>query len=307
MSYIKMFTLIQIKDKLLNKDAAVLLLFISLILLFGIVSYKLCTTYKDEDNIGSLTGGIVICFVSAANTILLYLTLTSQHNGLENEKSARIQERFETTFFNLLESQRKLTNEIFIETNALDNNLNVVQKQVRGRRFFTFAIKELGAITDALESNVETKYIESDKVMTIEAFECKWSKVVQPCITTSDKQKEWKRLDEKFRIEFSNLFYNINMEHREKYHSDKSVPYNLFRRKWYNDFEHYIRNLYYILYYINEEQKDNIENKKKYIRFVQSQMSRVELNLIQIHAQAFPLFLKILNDSHLTEITTNNE
>ena len=103
MSFIKMFTLIQIKDKLLNKDAAVLLLFISLILLFGIVSYKLCTTYKDEDNIGSLTGGIVICVVSAANTILLYLTLTSQHNGLENEKSARIQERFETTFFNLLE------------------------------------------------------------------------------------------------------------------------------------------------------------------------------------------------------------
>ena len=180
-----MFTLIQIKNKLLSKDVAVLLLLISFILLFGIVSYKLCTTNKDckdEDNIGSLTGGIVICVISAANTILLYLTLTSQHNGIENEKLARIQEQFETTFFNLLESQRKLTDEIIIETNVLDNNLSVVQKQVRGRSFFTFAIKELGAITDALESNIETNYNESDKDMTIEAFECKWSNVEQPCI-----------------------------------------------------------------------------------------------------------------------------
>ena len=50
--------------------------------------------------------------IAIANAILLFITLKSQNEGIANEKVAHKQEQFETTFFNLLEFQRKLTEEI---------------------------------------------------------------------------------------------------------------------------------------------------------------------------------------------------
>ena len=290
-----------LKKRILTENVAVLLLLLSIILLVGLFFFY---TYINEE-IGVLTGGIIVCIISMANAILLYLTLTSQNDGIANEKAARRQERFETTFFNLLEFHRKLVEEISIETYTLDENWNVSSKKLSSRNFFHFAISELRFITVALESNIEEKYDEEGKNKAIEAFEYKWSESGQSSIVISEKQREKIRLDKTLRIEFCNLLYSISKENREKYHSDKCIPYAIFREKWYDSFEHYIRNLYYILNFINEEQEENEEDKKKYIRFVHSQMSRAELNLIEIHAKVFPFFQKILNETHLMEIVTN--
>ncbi len=54
--------------------------------------------------------------IAIANAILLFVTLKSQNIGIANEKEARRQERFETTFFNLLESHQKLVEDIYINT-----------------------------------------------------------------------------------------------------------------------------------------------------------------------------------------------
>ncbi len=182
----------------------------------------------------------------------------------------------------------------------------MVPKTVCGRSFFPFAIKELQLITDALTSKIETKYNPDDVSSTIEAFEERWNRAEQINLTSLEKEKEWKILIYKIRIEYCNLLYNINKEDKLNSSSDKSLPYSLFKKKWYDSFEHYIRNLYYILEFINVEIRENEESKTKYVRFVQSQMSRAELSLIEIHAQSYPLFRNILNETHLTEIGTIN-
>ena len=80
---------------------------IIIILLLNIYPFRI-NCYTNPEFWAILVGSCV----AIANALLLYATLNSQNHGIENEKEAHRQERFETTFFNLLESQRKLTEEI---------------------------------------------------------------------------------------------------------------------------------------------------------------------------------------------------
>ena len=46
---------------------------------------------------------------------------------------------------------------------------------------------------------------------------------------------------------------------------------------------------------------------EKYVNFIQSQMSRNELHVIVTHGKSFQRFKELLDKTHLTDITTNNE
>ncbi len=56
----------------------------------------------------------VSVFVAITNAILLFITLKSQVEGTNNQKQAFEQERFKTTFFNLLDNHRNLTEKLSV-------------------------------------------------------------------------------------------------------------------------------------------------------------------------------------------------
>ena len=93
--------------------------------------------------------------LAVANILLLYETLISQNRGINNEKEAHERTQFETTFFNMLETFRNLTDEIKLD--YID--LNGKQIKIRGREFFVFALNEINKISDSLQSdNYHGKY-----------------------------------------------------------------------------------------------------------------------------------------------------
>jgi len=238
--------------------------------------------------------------VAIANALLLYATLNSQNHGIRNEKDAHRLERFETTFFNLLESQRKLTEEITVDCEFIDEDARVSMQRIKGRLFFVFATKELQIITESLETKINKKYFESDTLDSIQAFDNKWEKKDPENVMEGKKQKEWKKIIKNTQIEYCNLIYDISEDDRQRHLLNKDISYTLFKKQWYGCYEHYIRNLYYILKYVSEAKHLDEEAKQKYITFVQSQMSRHELTLVEVHAQSFPPYHKMLDITHLT-------
>ena len=297
----------RIKNTLLTEDTAVTLLTLSIILLIVFLLCHLYPSCKLEEGIGGLTGGVVICVISVANTILLYLTLTSQNNGIASEKAARRQEHFETTFFNQLETQRKLKDEISFTCEAMDENANLLERKVNGREFFSFAINEILLISESLKSIDNKKYEESDIEGAFRSIEEKYDRDDPTGMMDSQKQNEEKGLIMIAKIRFYNSVYNICKDDRQQYPFNPQIPYTLFRNQKYMYFEHYIRSLYYLLLYISDEKRLDEEAKRTYITIVQSQMSRDELTFVDIHAQSFPAFREILDKTHLTDIITNNK
>ena len=270
---------------------------IIIILLLNIYPFRI-NCYTNPEFWAILVGSCV----AIANALLLYATLNSQNHGIENEKEAHRQERFETTFFNLLESQRKLTEEISANSGFIDECAGVSLQKIDGRRFFSFAINEMKIISKSLKSNINSKYDEKEMTQSVFAHQAEWEAKDPEKVMVNQEQEEWKKLIETFRIEYCNWIYNIVDDDKKNCSSNKSLPYTLFINKWYPYYEHFIRNLYYILQYVYDENHLDEQIMRKYINFIQSQMSRDELKLIEIHANSFPIFREMLDKTHFTEI-----
>ncbi len=245
--------------------------------------------------------------VAIANAILLYSTLNSQKEGLENEKKIHKQERFETTFFNLLQIQRKLTDELSIKSDYIDFNGKPTSHEVIGRQFFAFIINEMQLISNSLESNVIIKYDWEKIEQTISAFEATWEHDDPTHVLDEKRQQKWEELTGSIQIQYTNFVYDITTKDKDDFTADSNLPYKIFIRKWYPTFDHYIRNLYYILQYVYEENYSNKNSLLKYVNFIQSQMSRNELYVIVIHGKTFHRFQELLTKTHLTDIITCKE
>ena len=61
---------------------------------------------------GEFIGGLIGTVFSLAGFFLIYKTLVTQQETLKQQDSVSRQDRFETTFFNLLKSQSDITNNI---------------------------------------------------------------------------------------------------------------------------------------------------------------------------------------------------
>lgn len=224
--------------------------------------------------------------VAISNALLLYATLMSQNKGITNEKEAHRQERFETTFFNLLDNLQKLIDEISFTCEAMDENACILYRRVNGREFFSFALNELQLITDSLKSKDNKGYEGKDIEDTFRSVEERYDREDPTGMMNSQKHDEKKELLICARTRFYNSVYNIRKEDRQQYPSNPQIPYTLFRNKKYMYFEHYVRYLYYFLQYISDEKSLDEEAIRRYIIIVQAQMNRDELQLIETHAQS---------------------
>ena len=103
---------------------------IELFLIIAIVLPLLTLTrIIDSENSPSFWATFIGSCIAIANALLLYATLKSQNESIINAKDAHRQERFETTFFNLLDLQRKLRNEMAINYEDLDWRGNIHNKE----------------------------------------------------------------------------------------------------------------------------------------------------------------------------------
>lgn len=245
--------------------------------------------------------------IAIANALLLYATLKSQNESIVNTKEAHRQERFETTFFNLLDYQRRLTEEIVINYEYVDENLNTSSQEVKGREAFSYANNEIRQISNSLTSGISSTYNYDDIIP-------EWEKLKEELAgeDIDGKISEYgiaklKEFRNKAIIKHHNKVYSICDEDRQNYPSNSTIPYKLFMQKWKPSFERYIRNLECLLQHMCEEHQLHGKWRQKYIKFLQSQMTRDELQLIETHAQSFPDFNMLLVKTHLTEIVTNNK
>lgn len=245
--------------------------------------------------------------IAIANALLLYATLRSQNESIVNTKEAHRQERFETTFFNLLDYQRRLTEEIIVNYEYVDNNVNITSQEIKGREAFSFANSELGMISESLKSSISALYDFEQAMYEKSNFDREWDERDPTHVLEEQRFVEWNELKGKIQIKNCNRVYGITKEYRQKFHTDSTIPYKLFMQKWKPSFERYIRNLECLLQHMCKEHQLHGKWRQKYIKFLQSQMTRDELQLIKKHAQSFPAFRKLLDKTHLTDTLTNNK
>lgn len=118
---------------------------IAVLILCAILGYVFITSLNNWD--GSCYGSFISGVAAIANAILLYLTLRRQGRSFK-------QERFETTFFNLLSNHEKVVERLFIEKNNENDN-----GFTKNRQIFDYILQESKLIKIALSSE---KYLGQD-------------------------------------------------------------------------------------------------------------------------------------------------
>ena len=244
--------------------------------------------------------------IAIANALLLYATLGSQNESIRNEKEAHRQQRFETTFFNLLEFQRRMVDEIAFTYKYVNERGTTSRNEVKGKGVFSFANSELQYITAALKSNISAKYDEVLPMQEVLDIETEYD-TTYPIELEKQRFERIEGLRNTLRIKLCNSIYDIGDKDRHSYLHDDRIAYLLFNKKWGIYFERYTTNLYFLLQYAFDEYSMKREDMQKYVHIVQSQMSRDELSFVDVHAQSSPAFREILDKTHLTDIITNNK
>ena len=244
--------------------------------------------------------------IAIANALLLYATLRSQNESIVNTKEAHRQERFETTFFNLLEFQRKLVDGMAINYKYVNERGNISGNEALRKKVFSFANSELQSISMALESNISAKYDEELPMQEVTDIETEHD-TPYPIELEKQRFERIEGLRNTLRIKLCNSIYDIGDEDRRNYSHDDKIAYVLFNKEWGIYFERYTTSLYFLLQYVSDEYRSKRKELQKYIFIVQSQMSRDELSFVDVHAQSFPVFREILDKTHLTDIITNNK
>jgi hypothetical protein len=246
---------------------------------------------------------LVSSSMAIANAILLYLTLKSQNRGIENEKEAHRQERFETTFFNLLESHRKLLDGMVVNTPQLNDHLQIVYVPICGRKFFSFAKQEMKNINESFSNaHYAGKFDEKEDSKSIEAIIEEYEQKDPENILATEMQERLARNYQHNRIKFTNLIYNINNEKWMKYHQDihrREMVILTFSKSYYTHYEQYVRSLSQLLLYVLNEYQTDSKSTKKYTNFIKSQMSSDELAFLDTLSISDSDFKEVYNRINL--------
>ena len=174
---------------------------------------------------GDYIGGVVGTIFSILTAVLVYVTY-------KNQAENSLLQQFETTFFNLLQIQREIVKSIKGEKLILNNNGEMVPKELSGNDYIHWVAEELETkVTELFIQNVD--YL----VLTGAADE----------VPISEELK----------------FVNKSFD-------------DVFKGKE-NILSHYFRHLYHLVKYTDESM---IPNKRKYIDFIQAQMSDDELYVV---------------------------
>ena len=277
---------------MIKKDRIKILVIIALMIIIG-ASVGLLSLFCFENiTINCHLTTWIGVWVSIANAIFLFATLSSQNRGINNQKESFAQERFETTFFNLLESHRKLTEELSVSAMVLNENLQIERIKLDGRTFFSFAINEISHIQDSLKSKCYSgKFDEQLDFESINAIEQQYASIEAEGVQIKEREKKLLENYNHHRIKFSNLIYDISADKWGRIgNSDDKImlSVDIFYKTMYPQYNHYIRSLANLLDFAKRREGT-------YLYFVSSQMSEYELSYIRYHALIDSRFKELNN------------
>ncbi len=277
---------------MMKKDRIKMLIIIALmIIMVASVGLLLLFCFENTTINCPLTTWIGV-WVSIANAIFLFATLCSQNRGINNQKESFAQERFETTFFNLLESHRKLTEELSVSAMVLNENLQIERIKLDGRTFFSFAINEILHIQDSLKSKCYSgKFDEQLDSESINAIEQQYASIDAERVLIKEREKILLENYNHHRIKFSNLLYDISADKWDKIHNSddkRMLSVDIFYKAMYPQYNHYIRSLANLLNFAKRRERT-------YLYFVSSQMSEYELSYIGYHTLIDSRFKELNN------------
>ncbi len=292
-----------------------------------IIRFMFCAPFNDgsgEHNAtlfgqyGDFIGGFVGTLFSLAGFFMLYLTLKSQLFAIQKQDWDARMVSFETTFFNLLNSQQNITNDIKAQFTGLSGTNEIKTFTIQGRDFFRFAVIERNRINRGLQAaTYEGFYDDKDNeyinYIISGLYEQSYS---DPSFNPEDCEEE---IVQQRRRQLLNKVYGITREQWESAQSLQDAErvkfiYEIFFKRYHYAIGHYFRNLYHILKFIDQfeyaqknkttevDEKAEIRYKCfQYAQFVQAQMSAFELALLHDNALYFENMFHLVKKYNILE------
>ena len=150
------------------KRGLLILVIVVIVVAFWALSWWLLDYYLDDEMergaFGDKFGSINSLFSGLAfGSIIISLYFQNQDLALQKKeltdtRKEFINQNFHTTFFNLLKTQRQITDEISCTISYLEQLNSINSKNVQGRIFFRKSREEIRRINDALSSIKFQKY-----------------------------------------------------------------------------------------------------------------------------------------------------
>ena len=231
----------------------------------------------------NVASGIVMCFVSIANALLLYSTLQFQSSSFRHE-------RFEATFFNLLERQEMLTRNLIV----VDDVWHSLEEEIKNTQFksqqcFKYVYTEIALMKDSIKNVKEMCYFDNHEyeqgLMYYEREKEKCNGDLGKIANVNVKLQDYMYLK---RLQYMKTKYDIM---KVEYRSEEElniICYDTIMKIRKDDFEHYYRNFKQLFVHINNNKKGKNE-RLKYANYIASQMSWYEMKLLSFH---------VLGDNH---------
>ncbi|RUT72933.1 putative phage abortive infection protein [Ancylomarina longa] len=235
-------------------------------------------TYK----IGSFLGAVIGPFWTLAGVFLYYTALNYQKDEIKKSQEATQIQSFETTFFNLLNNQRSITENIKgIFTTSKD--LNYSRFQIMGLDYFRISKQALNYLFKSISYKKHLgRFSEESLKEEIAIIHEEYPQYEHELLLTEENDIQ--------KLKIFNKTYNLtediwdNLSRTEVFEKEKK-SYELFFKVHHYEIGHYFRHLYNILNFIESSEKHFSERNivfdhKKYANFIQAQMSSFELMLL---------------------------
>jgi len=239
------------------------------------INSKTTECHEIYGSFGSYVGGILGAVIGFVTLFFVYLTYTSQRKELKLQGQLIAQQQFESTFFNMLNVHRELKNSLKLNSINLICKLDDSSKEI--------VIYGLDVI-QSISSDYREFYNSFDNNAHLKQF------------NINKKNKNYKKLIpdtaeiitivEHFKVDpnskSSDIFQNNNWDEDKcklEFLEEKiNFTYKFLYENYQNQISHYCRNVYHILKYIRENEKNQTLGKdykkyKNYANIFQSQLN----------------------------------
>jgi hypothetical protein len=278
-------------------------------------------------NYGDFIGGLVGPLFTLAGFLLIFKTFKAQQETLEKQDNLRKdqqkvfeQERFETTFFNLLKNQNQIINDFKVYFHSLKEVTTEVTNIVLGREFFLYSKRELLDIWNSFNSKKYAGYFDFENAQYTQIEIDELYNPNSPSFTHPDDAIDQEtRMKYEIRLSQINKAYGIDGPVWDKFkkfdiEGKLKVIYGFYFQKYHYAAGHYFRHLYHILDFIEKSESKVVSltsnpieiesikaDFKKYALFVQAQMSSFELLLLFYNSFCFPKMLRLIKKYNILE------
>ena len=282
-----------------------------------------CFSFMQTGQIGDTIGGITAPVIGIVSIYLLARTLNEQLKFNSEQSKLMRRDQFKTTFFQLLEEQREIQRSLvttYIGV-CVDDPRKLQKAKLGGLNFFKMSEYVLRKLFESMESG---QYHSSYNQTEIEDWMLVLNGERETYYTDSENNIHSLRFEDIVKTsnyKFFNERYKITKDDYESYKTLSIFEQVKFiYAKFFNiheDCGNYFRHLYRILYFVEQSEKEELDNvkdenermsiSKRYFdlcQFVQAQMSMSELFLVFYNSFSFPKLRRLLAKYNILENLT---